>query len=1249
MTAKLASICWSAVVALGAVLSAPGFRAQQDLTPRVDPFAAPSAAQSEPADAIPNAWYGPGPLHKVWLDASSDGLLATYAAQGALLRDYDYGAFHVAIVDERALGGHARLQASGAPFADEQDLMVFNELVLHGRMPEATLAALAPDLRYSIPNAAALDPSAGLYVVQFEGPIRDEWVAQLDALGTTFRQYLPLNAYVVQLPPARVPDLDALAQAHSAVQYVGLYEPAFRLHATLRSALQQLDATPRLVTLQLVDAPGVALVVEQIRYAADLFVDARVVGPYVNVQARLHPVYWQSFASSPFVFQIEPQYERVRMDERQGQIVAGNTTATGPSAPGYLAWLASAGFNATQFGSFAVNVADDALGLTGHPDLATSRVAFTLNPTGQTGAQGGHGFLNAHIVAGFNDGTGTAVEDSGAYNYGLGIAPWARVGSTAIFGAGGISATTYESQAYGLGSRISSNSWGYQTQFGGPVPDYDAASQEFDFIARDAQSGTAGNQGYTVVFSAGNNGSGANTVSTPGTAKNILTVAAGENDRQTGSDGCGITNTGANNWNDIATFSSRGPVNSSGGDGRWKPEICAPGTHIEAGIPQSNYDGSSVCNAYWPTGQTLYGWSSGTSHSCPAVAGGAALVYQWFLNQSLSPPSPAMVKAMLVGGAEYMSGTGANDTLPSNSQGTGKMHLPRSVGSAARVLDDQTAVLGASGQTATYNGNVVDTAQPFRVALVWTDAPGPTSGAPYVNNLNLSVSVGGSTYLGNVCSGRNSIPGGTADIRNNTEVVLLPAGTSGAFTVTVTAAAIAGDGVPGNADTTDQDFAIVIYNGSSGAPAAPVANFSGTPTAGFAPLAVNFSDASTGSITGWAWTFGDGGTSSAQSPSHTYTTAGTYSVDLLVTGPGGSHNLTRTNYIVVSAPPAAPVAAFSGAPTSGTAPHAVNFSDASTGSITSWAWTFGDGGTSSAQTPSHTYTTAGTYNVGLTVTGPGGSNNNTKTGYITVSPGASGPSYYLSFAANTAVPGLGTVADEDIVKYDSSTGAWSMYFDGSDVGLGSTDVDAFQVRANGSILLNFDSATFAVAGLTGGPSGTTVTENDVILFTPTSTGSTTAGSYSFYFDGSDVGLTTSGEDIDGICEYSDGSLGVSTGGSLSVTGLTGLADEDVIRFTGTFGSATAGTWSYFFDGSDVGYSASASGDTDAIWYDGAGNLYLSTLGAFSASGASWGPEDVVRFNGTYGTVTSGTSTLSLDLSTLGIAAGADVDGLTIRP
>ncbi len=169
---------------------------------------------------------------------------------------------------------------------------------------------------------------------------------------------------------------------------------------------------------------------------------------------------------------------------------------------------------------------------------------------------------------------------------------------------------------------------------------------------------------------------------------------------------------------------------------------------------------------------------------------------------------------------------------------------------------------------------------------------------------------------------------------------------------------------------------------NTGTPA-PVANFSGSPTSGTAPLAVNFTDLSTGSITSWSWNFGDGGSSTAQNPSHTYNSAGTYTVSLTVTGPGGSDGETKTGYISVSSCNA-PVASFSGSPTSGTAPLSVNFTDQSSNSPTSWSWNFGDGGTSTAQNPSHTYSSSGTYTVTLTATNSCGSDQMVRTNYISV-------------------------------------------------------------------------------------------------------------------------------------------------------------------------------------------------------------------------------------------------------------------------
>ncbi len=82
----------------------------------------------------------------------------------------------------------------------------------------------------------------------------------------------------------------------------------------------------------------------------------------------------------------------------------------------------------------------------------------------------------------------------------------------------------------------------------------------------------------------------------------------------------------------------------------------------------------------------------------------------------------------------------------------------------------------------------------------------------------------------------------------------------------------------------------------------PIADFSGTPTSGTAPLTVQFTDLSTGNPTSWNWNFGDAGTSTAQNPSHIYNSAGSYTVTLTATNPYGSDGETKTGYINVSAP-----------------------------------------------------------------------------------------------------------------------------------------------------------------------------------------------------------------------------------------------------------------------------------------------------------------------------------------------------------
>ena len=331
---------------------------------------------------------------------------------------------------------------------------------------------------------------------------------------------------------------------------------------------------------------------------------------------------------------------------------------------------------------------------------------------------------------------------------------------------------------------------------------------------RDADLTEAGNQQMIFVFSAGNSGSSAGTIGTPGNGKNMVTVGASENDRPSDedgnwTDGCGIGPTGADNAMDVISFSSRGPAPG----GRVKPEVIAPGTHIQGtASTNASYNGSGVCDQYRPSGQTIFAASSGTSHSTPAVAGVSSLYYYWLQNTYSLTPSPAMIKSYLMAHPTYLTGVSANDTLPSNSQGYGMPNMTAAFDNTPRALLDQTTIFDNTGETWTWTGSVADPTKPLRIALAYTDAAGAVGTSPQVNNLNLTAVVNGTTYLGNWFSGRWSTTGGTADAANNYEAVYLPAGTTGPVAITVTGANIAGNGVPNVGDGTDQDFALVCYN-----------------------------------------------------------------------------------------------------------------------------------------------------------------------------------------------------------------------------------------------------------------------------------------------------------------------------------------------------------------------------------------------------------------------------------------------------
>ncbi len=149
----------------------------------------------------------------------------------------------------------------------------------------------------------------------------------------------------------------------------------------------------------------------------------------------------------------------------------------------------------------------------------------------------------------------------------------------------------------------------------------------------------------------------------------------------------------------------------------------------------------------------------------------------------------------------------------------------------------------------------------------------------------------------------------------------------------------------------------------------PTAVVTSSVTSGETPLLVDFTGGNSmdadGYIDIYHWDFGDGNAANTANPSHTYMTEGTYTVSLTVTDDDGATDVTQLS-ITVTEPAEPPVARFTYAAND----LMVDFTDTSTddGAVVGWDWDFGDGNTANIANPSHTYMTAGTYTVSLTVT-----------------------------------------------------------------------------------------------------------------------------------------------------------------------------------------------------------------------------------------------------------------------------------------
>lgn len=214
---------------------------------------------------------------------------------------------------------------------------------------------------------------------------------------------------------------------------------------------------------------------------------------------------------------------------------------------------------------------------------------------------------------------------------------------------------------------------------------------------------------------------------------------------------------------------------------------------------------------------------------------------------------------------------------------------------------------------------------------------------------------------------------------------------------------------------------------------------------------------------------------------------------------------------------------------------------------------------------------------------------------------------YLSADSAGSMGGV-DFGPEDVLTYDMNADTWAMFFDGSDVGV-TANVDAFTLYGS-FLILSFAERT-QVPGIFR-----FIEPADLVTFRPQSIGDNTSGRFTFYFDGSDVGLETAEENVDAIAFNEDNQMVMSLAGAYTVLDdlgntLTGTG-HDVLTFNATdwYGN-TSGSWERYLVGSDIDLS-DVGENIDGVWISRTQpEIYVSVAGAYAVPGVSGDDDDII--------------------------------------
>ncbi len=596
-------------------------------------------------------------------------------------------------------------------------------------------------------------PATDYHVVQFADKISPQDRQDLMNSGAEILRYIPDDAYVVKMDANSVDRLQNLR----GLQAVLPYAPAFKVSPSF-GVVDHLNAqVVEKISIRTFSEDATQTLQKQIQQWGDL---QYAKGQNIGVVAPLSAI--EKISQLNGVEWIEPYPElQFQNFEISADLIDSVSRKTVNDLDGFESGTKVMNFEAAwnrgftgrgQLVGFADTGLDSGNAASIHRDFqgqvqkgyAYGLLSFSWNDPM------GHGTHVAGSVAG-NGAASNGALRGGAYDAKL-IAGgmWSQLLNNMIPPQ---DITKMFLDAYNDGARIHTNSWGSPQNLGA----YDNFAVTVDQFMWEKPD-------MLLMFAAGNSGEDKNndgrvdedSIGTPATAKNVLSVGASENlvsdggiQRPIGQlkkqDGSPLFSAEpiasdflSNNVNGIAAFSSRGPTD----DGRTKPDVVAPGANILS--VRSQVDGA---NELWGALNQDYVWSGGTSMSTPLVAGGAAVARQYLVERmQRSNPSAALVKALLMhtatdlfpgqfGQSGKATGQEMLATRPNPHQGFGRVNMDALTDFQGAMMEG--TVLQGAPATATLSS---ETVTDWKITLVYTDAPGAaSSGRALVNNLDIEV------------------------------------------------------------------------------------------------------------------------------------------------------------------------------------------------------------------------------------------------------------------------------------------------------------------------------------------------------------------------------------------------------------------------------------------------------------------------------------------------------------------------------